>query len=71
MKGLHNTIDGWKYDRDVDGWKLQGKPFQAMLVEKYQMAGLCQQEHNEEEGGAFRQWRVVPTHQRMNQRGFD
>ena len=25
MKGLHNTIDGWRDNRDEGGWKLTGK----------------------------------------------
>ena len=34
MKGMHNTIDRRRYDRDSGGWKLTGKHFQAMLAEQ-------------------------------------
>ena len=37
MKGLHNTIDGWRFNRDSGGWKTKGKHLQAMLAEWFQM----------------------------------
>ena len=50
MKGFHDTFDGWRYNRDGDGLKLRGKQLQTMLVEKYQMDGLCRCEHDERVG---------------------
>ena len=35
MKGIHNTIDGWRFDRDAERWKLRGKHLQAMLEERF------------------------------------
>ena len=37
---MHNTIDGWRYDRDSRGWKLTGEHLQAMLAERFQMSQL-------------------------------
>ena len=31
-KGVHNTIDGWRYDCNSGGWKLRGKHLQTMLA---------------------------------------
>ena len=41
MKGIHNTMDGWQHYRDSGGWKMKGKPLQAMLAERFQMSELC------------------------------
>ena len=38
MNGMHNTIDGWRYDRDSGGWKLKRKYLQAMLAERFQIS---------------------------------
>ena len=35
MKGIHNTMDGWRHYRDSGGWKMKGKPLQAMLAERF------------------------------------
>ena len=40
VKGTHNTIGGWRFDQDVEGWKLRGKHFQAMLEERFWMSEL-------------------------------
>ena len=41
-KGMHNTIDGWCFDQDTEGWKLRGKHLEAMLEEQFQMSELIQ-----------------------------
>ena len=40
MKGMHNMIDGWRFDRDAGGWNLRGKHLQAMLEEQFRMSEL-------------------------------
>ena len=35
MKGLHNMIDVWQYDRDSGGWKMKGKHLQAIRAERF------------------------------------
>ena len=54
MKGIHNAIDGWRYDWDSRGWKVKRKRFQAMLTECFQMLELCQEE-NKGNGGSVMQ----------------
>lgn len=46
LKGMHNTIDGWRRDYDDDGWKLRGKALQAHL-----RFMPCRREHDEDAGG--------------------
>ena len=50
MKGMHSTIDGYRYDRNSGGWKLRGKYFQAMLVERFQISELCRDDNVENAG---------------------
>ena len=52
MKGLHNTIDGWQFDRDSRGWKMKRTHLQAMLVERFCMSELCREGTEGYEGTA-------------------
>lgn len=51
LKGLHNTIDGFRFDRDSGGLKLTGTQLQAMLASKFEAAGQCRREFDAEAGG--------------------
>ena len=49
LKGLHNTIDGWREERDKEGWKLSGK---ARKTWEQARAFLpCRREHDADAGG--------------------
>ena len=50
MKGMHNTIDGWHFDRNSYGWKLRGKHLQAILEERFRISELCRDDNVENAG---------------------
>ena len=50
MKGMHNMIDRWSYDRDSGGWKLKRKYLQAMLARRFQMSEWCRRDTTRSEG---------------------
>ena len=50
-KGMHNMIDGWRYDRNSEGWKLRGRHLHAMLAERFQILELCRDDNVKNAGG--------------------
>ena len=49
LKGLHNTIDGWREDRDEGGWKVTGKARKAWSESRVNMP--CRRVHDRDAGG--------------------
>ena len=50
MKGMHNTIDRWRFNRNSNNWKLRGMHLQAMLEERFRVLELCRDDNVENAG---------------------
>ena len=45
LKGFHNTIDGWRDNRDEEGWKIEGSTWKRMLDYQLFEYKITEEEH--------------------------